>query len=63
MKRSATFAASTCTYTRIDSEFAGADTFFPDFEASAAWSCRPMPTQHHDNGFDYRIEHWSRFAR
>jgi len=20
------------------------------------------PTQHHDNGFDYRIEHWSRFG-
>jgi hypothetical protein len=32
-------------------------------ETNAAWTCGPTPTQHHDNGFDYRIEHWSRFAR
>jgi hypothetical protein len=32
-----------------------------DFEASAGWTCAPGATQHHDNGFDYRIEHWSRF--
>lgn len=50
-------------YTRVDNEFPGADTFFVDFETTAAWRCNPTPTLHHDNGFDYRIEHWSRFAR
>lgn len=56
------FRCTDLHYTRVDGEFPGADTFFPDFETNAAWSCRPAATQHHDNGFDYRIEHWSRFA-
>jgi dihydrofolate reductase len=57
------FRCTELHYTRVDSESPGADTFFPDFEADAAWTCGPEATQHHDNGFDYRIEHWSRFAR
>lgn len=57
------FRCADLHYTRVDGEVPGADTFFPDFETNPAWSCRPTPTQHHDNGFDYRIEHWSRFAR
>jgi dihydrofolate reductase len=50
-------------YTRVEFEFPGADTFFPEFEADVAWTCAPTAMQHHDNGFDYRIERWSRFAR
>jgi dihydrofolate reductase len=57
------FRCTELHYTRVDSEFPGADTFFPDFETNVAWVCGPTSTQHHDNGFDYRIEHWSRFAR
>jgi len=57
------FRCTELHYTRIDTESAGADAFFPDFAADAAWTCDPEPTQHHDNGFDYRIEHWTRFAR
>jgi len=57
------FCCTDVHYTRVDSKSPGADTFFPDFETNAVWACGPMPTQHHDNGFDYRIEHWSRFAR
>ena len=56
------FRCTEIHYTRIEVEFPGADTFFPDFEADAAWTCDPSPTQHHDNGFDYRMERWSRFA-
>jgi dihydrofolate reductase len=48
-------------YTRIDAEFSGADTFFPEFERDPAWA-RGSSTSHHDNGFDYRMERWSRFS-
>jgi dihydrofolate reductase len=57
------FRCTDLHYTRVDRESPGADTFFPDFETNPAWVCGPTSTQHHDNGFDYRIEHWSRFAR
>lgn len=57
------FRCTELHYTRVDGEFPGADTFFPDFETNPTWVCGPTSTQHHDNGFDYRIEHWSRFAR
>ena len=57
------FRCTEIHYTRVDGEFPGADTFFSDFEVSPAWRCDPGPTQHHDNGFDYRIERWSRFER
>lgn len=57
------FRCTDVHYTRVDRESPGADTFFPDFEANPAWACGPTTTQHHDNGFDYRIEHWSRFTR
>jgi len=56
------FRCTNLHYSRIEGVFPGADTHFPEFEADAAWTCRSAPTQHHDNGFDYRIEHWSRFA-
>lgn len=56
------FRCTAIHYTRVDQEFAGADTFFPEFETSPRWSCDAGTTQHHDNGFDYRIERWSPFA-
>jgi dihydrofolate reductase len=49
-------------YTRVDGEFPAADTWFPAFEADTAWRLEPTSTQHHDNGFDYRMERWVRFA-
>lgn len=49
--------------TRVDGEFPGADTFFSDFETNTAWTRDPEPTRHHDNGFDYGIERWSRFEK
>jgi dihydrofolate reductase len=57
------FRCTDIHYTRVDMECRGADTFFPEFEADASWACGPTATQHHDNGFDYRMERWSRFAR
>lgn len=56
------FRCTGIQYTRVDTECPGADTFFPEFEGDKAWTCAPSPTQHHDNGFDYRIERWSRFT-
>jgi dihydrofolate reductase len=56
------FRCTDLHYTRVDGEFPGADTFFADFEATAAWIRAVDPTQHHDNGFDYRLERWSRFT-
>jgi dihydrofolate reductase len=57
------FRCTEIHYTRVDTECPGADTFFPAFEGDKVWTCAPSVTQHHDNGFDYRIERWSRFAR
>lgn len=57
------FRCTAIHYTRVDAEFPGADTFFPEFESDSAWTCAPSSSQHHDNGFDYRIERWSRFTR
>lgn len=57
------FRCTEIHYTRVDTECPGADMFFPEFERDKAWTCALSPTQHHDNGFDYRIERWSRFAR
>jgi dihydrofolate reductase len=56
------FRCTEIHYTRVDGESAGADVFFDGFEATAAWTRAPAPTHHQDNGFDYRIEHWSRFG-
>lgn len=57
------FRCTEIHYTRVDAEFPGADTFFPEFETGAAWTRAAAVTQHHDNGFDYRIERWLRFGR
>jgi dihydrofolate reductase len=57
------FRCTALHYTRVDAEFPGADVTFPDFEATGAWNMAEGPTHHHDNGFDYRIERWRRFAR
>jgi dihydrofolate reductase len=56
------FRCTEIHYTRVDTECPGADTLFPEFEGDKSWTCAPSPTQHHDNGFDYRIERWSRFT-
>jgi len=47
----------------VETESPGADVTFPDFEATGAWASAAETTHHHDNGYDYRIEHWRRFAR
>jgi dihydrofolate reductase len=56
------FRCTEIHYTRVDTGCPAADTFFPEFEADKAWTCAPSPSEHHDNGFDYRIERWSRFT-
>jgi dihydrofolate reductase len=56
------FRCTDLHYTRVEHESPGADMFFPELETDAGWTCAPEPSRHHDNGFDYRIEHWSRFA-
>ena len=57
------FRCTTIHYTRVDREFPGADVTCPDFETSGGWAPAAAPTNHHDHGFDYRIERWRRFAR
>lgn len=56
------FRCTTLHYTRVDAELPG-DVTFPDFEGASGWALAAAPTSHHDNGFDYRIERWQRFAR
>jgi dihydrofolate reductase len=56
------FRCTQIHYTRVDGEFPAADTWFPAFETDTAWCLEPTPTQHHDNGFDYRMERWARFG-
>lgn len=57
------FRCTDIHYTRVETESPGADVTFPDFEATGAWAMAGASTNHHDNGYDYRIEHWRRFAR
>lgn len=56
------FRCTELHYTRVDTEAPGADTWISSFDADPAWRSESTPTHHHDNGFDYQIERWSRFA-